>query len=49
VVKSLLGSIDPTLDKFDDNFDEYEENDCCTDDRRRRRRRRRQNQECIII
>ena len=49
VVKSLLGSIDPSLDKIDDDFDEYEENDCCTDDNRRRQRRIRRNRECIII
>ena len=46
VVKSLLGSIDPTLEKIDDNFDEYDEGNCCSGDQRRRTRR---NKECIII
>ena len=51
VVKSLLGSIDPSLDKIDDDYDEHGEGDseCCPGYYRRRQRRIRRNRECIII
>ena len=51
-VKSLVGSIDPTLEKFEGDdglYQEDEYNDCCSEPKVRRSRRRQREQECTLI